>query len=289
MRAGRRSLTIIALVFLICAFAGCSDRGQEAKPKPKRLIVTSDSILSTMAASLVPSASYTVAAIVPPGQCPGHYDMKLSDIERIKRADLLVSFEEMPFVEGAAGADRGRHIVIRAAGRNFMAPDSYVYGLNVLADRLCESFPDDAGTIVRLKEEAVRSVNGHAASLIGRIRDAGLAGKPVIASSLQKQTLEWMGFRVVGEYGRPESMSAHRVVHLVRAGKKEHAIFVADNLQSGPDTGRGVADSLGIPHIVLSNFPSEKGYLATLGENAEILLAALKGHKGTMTRGAAHE
>jgi zinc transport system substrate-binding protein len=50
--------------------------------------------------------------------------------------------------------------------------------------------------------------------------------------------------------------------------------MVVDNLQSGPDAGKGIAETLGAPHVVLTNFPSEKGYLATLGENVNAVLAA---------------
>jgi hypothetical protein len=48
-----------------------------------------------------------------------------------------------------------------------------------------------------------------------------------------------------------------------------------DNLQSGPDTGKGIAETLGVPHIVLTNFPSDKGYLTTLEENVNIVFAAV--------------
>ena len=50
--------------------------------------------------------------------------------------------------------------------------------------------------------------------------------------------------------------------------------MVVDNLQSGPDAGRGIAEALGVPHVILSNFPSENGYLATLGDNVAAVLAA---------------
>ena len=71
-------------------------------------------------------------------------------------------------------------------------------------------------------------------------------------------------------------MSAREVVRLSRIGKDRHAMLVVDNLQSGPDAGKGVAETLGAPHVTLSNFPSEKGYLATLGENVDAVLAAVR-------------
>ncbi len=276
MRCGFKLLAAVALLLFTHILAGCADRTPQERPKNIRFIVTSDTILSTMTVLLVPSSSFSVTAIMPPDQCPGHYDMKLSDIEKTRRADLIISVKGMSFMDRVPGPQHGRHLVIDAAGRNFMAPDSYVYGLNMLTDRLTEYFPEDKDAIVRRKKEAVDSIKMCTGSLLRRFRDARFSGQNIIAASMQKETLEWMGFRVVGEYGRPEAMSVAQMMHLVRTGKERHAIFVADNLQSGPDAGRGIAESLGISHVVLTNFPSEKGYCETLKQNVEAVLTALK-------------
>jgi zinc transport system substrate-binding protein len=226
-----------------------------------------------MIASLLPPNRYSIEAILPPGQCPGHYDVKLSDIEKMKRADLIVSFKGMPFM-GKTGFDGRAKLLVDAGGRNWMAPDSYIYGLHVLADGLSKHFPEDKNEIIRRKEEAIRKAKAGANSLIAKIKGAALFGRAIIASSMQKEVLEWMGFRVVGEYGRPEAMSTREVVRLSKIGRDQHVILVVDNLQSGPDAGKGIAETLRVPHVVLTNFPSEKGYLATLGENVNAVLAA---------------
>jgi zinc transport system substrate-binding protein len=227
-----------------------------------------------MIASLLPPNRYSVEAILPPGQCPGHYDVKLSDIEKMKKADLTVSFRGMPSMDKTR-LDGGAQLLVSAGGRNWMAPDSYIYGLGVVADGLSKRFPEDKDEIRRRKEETVREVKAGANLLIEKIKRAGIFGKAIIASSMQKEVLEWMGFRVVGEYGRPEAMSTREVVRLSKIGRDQHAIVVVDNLQSGPDAGKGIAETLGAPHVILTNFPSGKGYLATLGENVDAVVAAV--------------
>jgi zinc transport system substrate-binding protein len=202
--------------------------------------------------------------------------VKLSDIERVKKADLIVSFKGMPFMAKAESGNK-EQLQIDAGGRNWMAPDSYTHGLAILAQELSERYPEDQEEIGRRKEESIRTVETEAKRLMERIKKAGIRGKAVIASSMQKEPLEWMGFRIVGEYGRPEAMSTRELVRLSRIGREEQAVAVIDNLQSGPDAGKGIAETLGVPHIVLSNFPSEKGYLATLAENADAVLSAIAG------------
>jgi zinc transport system substrate-binding protein len=270
--------TKLFLVIMAIAFLGVSsvysNASREGQAKIVRRIVTSDTILSGMITSFLPQDGYSVEAILPPGQCPGHYDVKLSDIEKMKKADLNVSFRGMSFLNKASPGG-GAQLLVDAGGRNWMAPDSYIYGLGFLADELSKHFPEDRDEIMRRKEEMIRKVKTGANSLIEKIKRMGLFGKPIIVSSMQKEVLEWMGFRVVGEYGRPEAMSAKEVVRLSKIGRDQHAILVVDNLQSGPDAGKGIAETLGVPHVVLTNFPSEKGYLTTLRENVDAVVAAV--------------
>jgi len=265
---------VIAVVGLLSVFPCFFGNSQEGKAGVMRGIVTSDTILSGIIASLLPPHRYSIYAILPPGQCPGQYDVKLSDIEKTKRADLTVSFRGMPFMDNA-GLGGGTKLIVDAENRNWMAPDSYIYGLGLLADKLSKHFPEDKDEIMRRKEEAIRRVNAGAKTLVEKIRRTGISGKAIIASSMQKEPLVWMGFHVVGEYGRPEAISAREIVRLSKIGREQQATAVVDNLQSGPDTGKGIAETLGVPHVVLTNFPSEKGYLATLGENVDAIVAAV--------------
>jgi zinc transport system substrate-binding protein len=274
MRTRLKLLLVSAAIALACVSAGCS-KSSESGAKAPRIIVASDTILSGMAASLLPTHGYAVEAILPPGQCPGHYDVKLSDIEKTKKADLVVSFKGMPFMDKAGSGGKAQ-LLVDAEGRNWMAPDSYAYGLGWLADRLSERYPEDKPWIMDRRKDEAEHVRSEADKLRAKIVQSGISGKAVIVSSMQKEVLQWMGFSVVGEYGRPETMSAREVVQLSKAGRNHRAILVVDNLQSGPDAGKGVAEALGVPHVVLTNFPSEKGYLATLEENVDAMLTAAR-------------
>ena len=226
-----------------------------------------------MSESLLPPDRFDVAVILPPGQCPGHYDLKLSDITRVKNADLIVSFRGMPFMQGAE-IDENRYFPVDSRELNWMVPDVYIAGLETLANKFSELFPESAPLINDRKEQSVREVAEKNAALKEQIKSTGVGQKPVIASSMIREPLEWMGFRVAGEYNRPESISAKEIADLVRTGKADGAVLVADNLQSGPDAGKGISEALGIPHVILANFPMENGYAATLEDNVNAVLAA---------------
>jgi zinc transport system substrate-binding protein len=265
---------LAAALFLSFISAGCQKGTLNEQAKVRKNIVTSDTILSGMSESLLPPEHFDVTAILPPGQCPGHYDVKLTDIAKVKRADLVVSFLGMPFMEHAE-VDTDRQLLIDAKDRNWMAPDSYVAGLNLLADKFSDRFPEYKRQISVRRERAMLEVTEKSQSLSDRIKRAGVSHRPIIASSMLKEPLEWMGFSIAGKYGRPESISAKEIAALTRMGREKKAVLIVDNLQSGPEAGKGMAEALGVPHVVLSNFPSEKGYAATLSDNVDAVLTAV--------------
>jgi len=273
MRAMKKLLFAFVAAALACvtAASGADTNGRVAGVL--RGVVASDTLLAGMLASLLPSGRYFVDVILPPGQCPGHYDVKLSDMEKVKKATLVVSFKGMTFME-QSGLDAGTLLLVDGEGRNWMAPDSHIRGIGILAGELSRRFPEDGREIAARKDLAVAGMKAKAEELSARIRQAKVRGMPVIASSMQKEPLEWMGFRVVGEYGRPETMSARDLVRLSKVGRETGVLLVVDNLQSGPDAGKGIAETLAAARVTLTNFPSEKGYLATLEQNVDDVLRA---------------
>ncbi len=269
-----KSIAAIVLMPLAIFLGGCREKELKEPLQVRQTVVTSDTLLSGMSESLLPSGFFEVYAILPPGQCPGHYDVKLTDIAKVKKADLVLSFLDMPFMRKAE-IDAGRQLVIDPKDRNWMAPYSYTEGLRILAGILSDRFPEHKRHIEAQRERSIREVTEKNNVLSDRIKSAGVSQRTIIASSMLREPLEWMGFRVVGEYGRPESMSAKGIAALIRLGREKKAAMVVDNLQSGPEAGKGIADALDVPHAVLSNFPSEKGYAATLDENVDAVLAAI--------------
>lgn len=268
--AKARLFFLVCLLILtsICLTGGaCAETGDGV-----RTVVTSDALLADMARALLPAGRYRVEPIFPPGHCPGHYDVKLSDIEKIQKARLVIFSRSVTFM-GKPGHGR---LLLDSEGRNWMAPDSYIFGIECLAEKLVEHFPEDETEIQARKKTVTHLVRQEAQKLKERLRRAGLDNLPVLASSMQMEPLTWMGFQIAGVYGRPEALTAKEVSRLLKTGREKKVVAVVDNLQSGPDAGRGIAEALGKPHIVLTNYPSEEGYPAALRDNVEVILAALE-------------
>jgi len=265
---------VLPATAFILFFAGCQSATSEKGTADKIRIVASDTLLSGMSESLLPADRFDITVILPPGQCPGHYDLKLSDIARVKNADMVVSFHGLPFMQGAE-IDESRHFSVDTQGRNWMIPDAYITGIEKLAAKFSELFPEHAPVIEERRDRTAREITEKKNALNTIIEHAAIAQKTVIVASMIRQHLEWMGFHVAGEYNRPESISAKEIADIIRTGKTEGAVLVADNLQSGPEAGKGISEALGISHVTLANFPMENGYAATLDDNVNAVLAAV--------------
>jgi len=274
MNPMKKAIIIILIIFLSCTGILSQTIKNGLTAERKYSIITSDTLLACMISSLLPKERYSIEAILPPDQCPGHYDIKIKDIEKIKHSELIVSFKGMPFLNESAFKEKIR-ILVDSKGHNWMSPDYYEQGLKMISDMLIKHFKHDAPIIERLKNGEIKRLKEVSTELKRLIKDRGLSGKRVIASSMQKEPLQWMGFKVVAEYSRQESLSTKDIVRLTKIGKKEQVILVVDNLQSGPDTGKSIAEAIGVPHAVLTNFPSEKGYTETLKENVLTIINAL--------------
>ena len=275
----------IPVFLMVCcalaALVGCRAGAPAGAPAGDRdgarvEILASDTLLGGMTAALLPPEKAHVSAILPPAQCPGHYDVKLSDIGRVRAAALVISLRGLPFMDKVE-AEGGKLLVMDDGGRSWMVPEEHIRGLGLLGGELARRFPEERARIELRRRAYAGEVAAQSRALREELARAGTAGVPVIASSMQAPILRWMGFEVAAEYGRPEAISARDIVRLSRIAAERRIRMVVDNLQSGPDAGRLIAEGAGVPHVVLSNFPSEEGYLATLRANVSAVVAALGG------------
>jgi hypothetical protein len=170
----------IMAISLLGVSAGYSNTSPQGNTKTVRAVVASDTILSGMIASLLPPNRYSIEAILPPGHCPGHYDVKLSDIERVKKADLIVSFRGMPFM-AKAGPGNKEHLLVDAGGRNWMAPDSYI-----LAEELSKRYPDDKDEIMMRNEDTIRKVKVQPIGSLKRSKGWGSLEKRLLPPPCRK-------------------------------------------------------------------------------------------------------
>jgi zinc transport system substrate-binding protein len=120
--------------------------------------------------------------------------------------------------------------------------------------------------VVTAKESEVKA-------RLGRVN---LSVVNVLCDEQQTGFVKWAGLNIISTYGRPETFTPQAVKELADKGRVGKVVLVIDNMQTGGESGKALAEELGVGHIVLSNFPG--GYENTetwekaIDKNIELIM-----------------
>jgi len=262
--------------------AGCA-RSSAGRPR----IVASTTLIAAIVEAVAP-ARFAVTTIAPAGLCPGHFDLKPSDVTAANYAKLILNHgweAWYPAMEKAIIPPGPRRVTLATKG-NWMIPEIQKQAAAEIAALLAELDTAHADTYRQAAARYQVDVDSAAATAQALLADLGhnpdssaksgyvLRLPAVIAAEQQSPFLEWLGFRVVATYGRAEDFSAQELTRLARVAQDSGVALIVDNLQSGPDTGKPLAEALEVKHVTLTNLPLEGSYPRALLDNARALAQA---------------
>jgi zinc transport system substrate-binding protein len=261
------------------ALAGCMSPPAAAE---RVRVVTSTSLLLYIVEQIGGEA-VQVSNIVPPAQHPGDFDASPGSIQALAEADLFLlhGWPGETYAGGmieAAQNDSLTVVRIRLEG-NWMTPSVQMQAADLVAGALGREDPDNAGAYLAAadtyKDRAVVMTN----QINDRIREAALSGTPVLSAAFQAGFVGWLGFRVMGTYGPPTTLTPAVVKDLVDKGREGEVLLVIDNLHSGRDAGKGIAEELGVAQVTLSNFPGgfpgTEAWEKAIEHNVDLIIQAL--------------
>jgi zinc transport system substrate-binding protein len=274
---------VLTIALIAASLAGADEGAQSTASAPQYLAGTSHiaGILANLGA-----ATDDAHVLIPAGMCPGHFDLRPSDVGRVAEADAVIIHDwqsKMPNVQGALkAADKSvedAHIV--AVAGNWMAPPVQAEAVETVADIVALIEPRRTDAVRRRAKARVRDIQAHGDAVKKRFEQADASASPVLAHFQQAAFLEWAGYPVVATFGHGE-MSAADAARLGKRGREEEVVLVVDNLQSGDPRLAGIlAEETGAQTVVLNNFPGGAPGTGTwekaLESNYVVLTEALEG------------
>jgi len=263
-------------------------------------VVTSTSMMAQLV-EWVGGDGVEVVNIVPPAQCPGHFDVKPGDIQKLADADLFLlhgwrgeKFAQ-ELIESADNPDL-TVITIAVTGKfmkpvaklelpesltsdYWMTPPVQLEAAEMIADALCQV---DAGNSAAYQEAAAEykdEIEAKEAEIKAKLAQVNLSDVNVICSGMQAAFVRWAGLNIVATYGRPDSLTPQVVKELIDKGREAKVTLIIDNMHSGKDAGAAVAEELGCQRIILSNFPggfdNTETWEKAIDRNIELILEAV--------------
>ena len=266
----------IVLLFstIFVAFSGCvQDEDADLN------IVTSTSIIAYIVDNI--GGNYVdVVNIIPPAQCPGHFDIKPGDIEKLANASIF-------FYHGWQG-EKFSEEVIQSANN----PNLNVEVLNIEGNWMVPSVQIAAaekiggimGSVDAKNKTAydqniaayIDYVGNNETELRAQLAQTDLSQVNVLCAEQQAGFVKWTGLNIVSTFGRPETLTPQIIQDLVDKGNESNVVLVIDNMQSGPDAGKSIAEELGCNRVILSNFPGGFDGIdtwdGTIAKNIELIL-----------------
>jgi len=282
----RNSIVITAILVLSLALAslisGCSPAGT-AKLK----VVTSTSLIAQIV-ERVGGETVDVVNIIPPAQCPGHFDVKPGDIQKLTDAEmfLLHGWQGEMFSQELIDSANNPDLTVVTLDipsnpqSNWMTPSVQQAATDRVAATLSQVDVENSGAYQASAAEYKNTIAAKEAEITSKLAEANLSNINVMCADMQAAFLNWVGLNVVTFYGRPDSLTPQVVRELVDKGRAENVTLIIDNLQSGQDAGAGIAEELGCKRIILSNFPggfdNTETWEKAIDRNIELILEAVR-------------
>lgn len=270
---------IAALVGTLGAVLALSQHAQ-----PSTDIMTGSSFITSIIQDLTDSRLKT-RTIIPPGVCPGDYDVKPGDIQALadSKALLIHNYQQnYGNIAGAVEAADNADLVITVLNvtGNWMVPAVQAAGVGKIAQALGEIYPENAAYYQGNATERMQAVLAYGEQVRNRLIGAGVQGVKVICAAMQEGFVRWVGLNVVATYGRPEELSPGDVQRLIAQAEDAGVALVIDNLQSGSTTlGATLQQDIEAIPVTLSNFPggleNTETWEKAIDKNVALLLAAL--------------
>ncbi|NOZ20971.1 MAG: zinc ABC transporter substrate-binding protein [Planctomycetes bacterium] len=261
---------IVGLLPPGCAKRSCSPG------RPSVVVMTSvlESAVRDVAGNRI-----AVCRILPPGSCPGHFDLKPQDFEAIASSPLVFRHDYETHLDRKlkdAGAKAKRIVAVPTPGSQII-PANYAETCRIICQELSTLLPQHAAEF----DARLAAIRNHMQTLSQEMQTtlAPLKGRPVLASQHQRGFAEWCGLHVVGTFDTSGGMSLKELGKIIAKAKAQKVVAVIANRQRGTREADALAAKLSVPVVVLSNFPDPEQGQRTLADlirdNCRKLLAGV--------------
>jgi zinc transport system substrate-binding protein len=248
--------------------------GAAALPKDAPVAVSSPYLEAAVREMLGPDVP--MVRLAGPSMCPGHFDMRPSQIGQLARCGLLVRFDFQKSLDEKLRTDSCRIAAIGVKG-GLCVPDTFISTCRQVADHLVKAnlakqSDADARLAMLAKRMASLRQEAERQTKAARLKDA-----PVLASGHQADFCRWLGLNVVAEISSADDSGIRDLDEALKAGQSAGARIVVANEPEGRRSADAVAERLDARVVVFANFPEPDKELAFDGlvqRNLAALLGA---------------
>jgi zinc transport system substrate-binding protein len=278
----RRILIGVLVVVLVGVVVAVLVRAQNAPPSVD--IMAGSSLIANIIQDVAGDKLET-RTLIPPGTCPGHYDVKPSEIVALNNSKALFIHNFQQTYENVTGAIEAVEnsdliIVVLNVTGNWMVPSVQAEAVGKIAQALGEINPENAAYYQGKAAARAQDILEKGEDVKERLLEADVEQVKVICAAMQEGFVRWAGFDLVGTFGRPEDLTPAQKAELIDQAREAGVALVIDNLQSGSTTlGASMEQDIEAITVTISNFPgglqNTETWEKAIDKNVDLLLNAL--------------
>ena len=247
----------VRILFFLCfVMVGCSGSNSRTVDARRSIAVTT-SYLECAARDLA-GKDFAFVRLVPPGMCPGHFDIAPGIVKSLKKSSILLRFDFQDSLDRKVRPLVGKDFPIKAiiAPEGLCVPESYRRCIQELYKEFCARFPDKKGEFDQAMDKVNRELESLEKECLTKIKEHNLEDEKVIVSGHQELFCRWLGLDVVASYSGANATSPRQLLDIIEKGRDSHVRYVIANLQEGGQEGEALATHLGAKMVTFSNFPN---------------------------------
>ena len=249
---------IIGVIVALMIFGGCRDRGgpsSDTATANRSIAVASPYLEAAIRDVLLHEAP--MVRLAGPSMCPGHFDMRPSQISELARCRLLVRFDFQRALDEkvADRTDKSLETLVVAPSGGLCVPETYLTACRQIADHLVSTGAMEQSEADRRLAEIADRMTTLAEEIHSKIDAAGLRDVPVLTSGHQAGFCRWLGLRCAAPFSAGDTAGAGEIDLAVKAGEAERVKIIVANEPEGRRLADALADRFDARVVVFANFP----------------------------------
>ena len=274
----QKSVTVRVIpLCLLCAIASV---GCEKSAAPGGAPVAAANSLLECAAKDLLGESTPVLRLAEPGMCPGHFDIRPSQVQRLRgcRVLLRLDFQQALDVKLAGATDGGLKIVPVQIKGGLCEPSSYLSTCTQIAEALVA-----AGLLTKeTGAERIKHIEERMKILSAQCQEEtkSLEDTPVLCSVHQEAFCRWLGLDVVATFRGADVESTRQLDAALKTAREKNVRLIVANRPEGRKCADFLAERLDAKAAMFDNFPAlndgQNSFDDMVRQNVKRLLEAAK-------------
>ncbi len=272
---------VLSYILVFSAAFGLLGAGCENKPgeESRAEIAVTNSYLGCVVRELCGDDT-EVLCLVPPGMCPGHFDISPLQVRQLCDCRMLLLFDFQKQVEKtlARVKERGLKTALVKETGGLCVPETYLAVCREVCDILLSEYPEMNARYQQRLGVIEKNLKGLREELLEKMRQADILSAKVLASNHQVDFVRWLGLQPIATFVGSDIETVTGIEHCIKKAEGQSVRFVIANKQEGTALAKALAERLGAKAVVFSNFPELSGGAAGFDEllraNVDELLRA---------------